>query len=213
MRKKNQNIYFSYSPSELEYLKNRDKTLGKVIEKLGYIRREIDTDLFSAVVHHIVGQQISSKALLTVWNRIHTGLGEITPKNILSTPKDTLKGFGISSLKLERIINFSHLVESKELDLDKLYLMKDEEAIKTLTSIPGVGLWTAEMILLFCMQRKDIFSRQDLGINKGLSILYHHEKISKALFEKYRKRFSPFGSIASLYLWEVAKTEKHYLSD
>ncbi|MCD8211374.1 MAG: DNA-3-methyladenine glycosylase 2 family protein, partial [Prevotella sp.] len=133
---------------------------------------------------------------------MHTGLGEITPKNILSTQVDTLRSFGISSLKLERIINFSHLVESKELDLDKLYLMKDEEAIKTLISIPGVGLWTAEMILLFCMQRKNIFSRQDLGINKGLSILYHHEKISKALFEKYRKRFSPFGSIASLYLWE-----------
>ncbi|MCD8332887.1 MAG: DNA-3-methyladenine glycosylase 2 family protein, partial [Clostridiales bacterium] len=80
----------------------------------------------------------------------------------------------------------------------------DEEAIAELTALSGVGGWTAEMILLFCMQRPDVFSYDDLAIRRGLQMVYHHRSISRQLFEKYRRRFSPYGSVASLYLWEVA---------
>ena len=68
----------------------------------------------------------------------------------------------------------------------------------------GIGVWTAEMILLFCMQRPDIFSFDDLAIQRGLRMVYHHRSIDRRLFEKYRRRFRPYCSVASLYLWAVA---------
>ena len=82
--------------------------------------------------------------------------------------------------------------------------MSDEQAIKELAALKGIGVWTAEMILLFCLQRPDIFSYDDLAIQRGLRMVYHHRRIDKKLFEKYRRRFSPYCSVASLYLWAVA---------
>ena len=89
-------------------------------------------------------------------------------------------------------------------DLNAVERMNDEDAIRALSSLKGIGVWTAEMILLFCMQRPDIFSYDDLAIRRGLRMVYHHREIDRARFEKYRRRFSPYGSVASLYLWAVA---------
>ena len=80
----------------------------------------------------------------------------------------------------------------------------DEDAIRELSALKGIGVWTAEMILLFCMQRPNIFSYDDLAIQRGLRMVYHHRKIDRKLFEKYRRRFSPYCSVASLYLWAAA---------
>lgn len=82
--------------------------------------------------------------------------------------------------------------------------MPDEEVIRVLSSLKGIGAWTAEMILLFCMQRPDVLSYDDLAIQRGLRMLYHHRKIDRRLFEKYRRRYRPYGSVASLYLWAIA---------
>ena len=82
--------------------------------------------------------------------------------------------------------------------------MSDADAIKALSTLKGIGVWTAEMILLFCLQRPDIFSYDDLAIQRGLRMVYHHRAIARRSFEKYRRRFSPYGSVASLYLWAVA---------
>ncbi len=80
----------------------------------------------------------------------------------------------------------------------------DEDAIRQLCELKGIGVWTAEMILLFCMQRPNIFSFGDLALLRGIRMVYHHRKIERPLFEKYRRRFSPYGSVASLYFWAVA---------
>lgn len=82
--------------------------------------------------------------------------------------------------------------------------MGDDEAIETLASLRGVGRWTAEMILTFCLNRPDVFAYDDLAIQRGLRMLYHHRMITRKLFERYRRWFSPYCSVASLYLWEVA---------
>ena len=76
--------------------------------------------------------------------------------------------------------------------------------IDELVKLKGIGVWTAEMILLFCLERPDVFSYGDLAILRGLRMIYHHRKIDRRLFEKYRRRYSPYGSTASLYLWAVA---------
>lgn len=197
-------MFFQYGEKETEYLKKKDKRLAEVIGRIGPVQREVDPDLFSSVVHQMVGQQISMKAQATVWNRMLDDLKEMNAETVLSKEKTELQAYGISMRKAECIHEFAEKVQSGELDLQAVYEMTDEEAIAALSSLKGVGIWTAEMILLFCMQRPDVFSYRDLGIQRGLCMLYHHRKIDKKLFEKYRKRYSPYGSVASLYLWEVA---------
>lgn len=197
-------MYFIYGDEEIEYLKSKDKILGGVIEKIGHIERVTDTDLFSSVVHHIIGQQISTKAQETIWQRLKDELGEVNAENIYKTDISRLQSLGMSFRKAEYIKDFADKVHSGNFNLQDISEMSDEEAIKALASLKGIGVWTAEMILLFCLQRPDIFSFDDLAIQIGLRMVYHHRKIDRKLFEKYRRRFSPYCSVASLYLWAVS---------
>ncbi len=197
-------MYFRYGEREVEYLKSKCKKLAAVIDEIGMIKREIDKDLFSVVVSNIVGQQISSKAFETIWKRFKYNLGEVNADNILNAGSEKLHSFGISYKKAEYITDFANKIKNGELDLDSIWEKSDEEVIKELTSLKGIGAWTAEMLMLFCMERNNVFSYNDLAIQRGLRMVYHHRKITKPLFEKYRKRFSPYCSVASLYLWEVS---------
>ena len=197
-------MYFEYGENEITYLRNKDKKLSEVIDQIGMIEREVDTDLFSAVVHHIIGQQISTKAQATIWQRMKVTLGEVNAVTILSADISKLQSLGMTFRKAEYITDFARKVHEGVFDLEKVAQMSDEAAIKELASLKGIGVWTAEMILLFCLQRPDIFSYDDLAIQRGLRMVYHHRKIDRKLFEKYRRRFSPYCSVASLYLWAVA---------
>ena len=195
---------FSYGEAEMTYLKKRDKTLGAAIDTIGPIRREVYGDLFSALVNSIVGQQISSKAQKTVWERINSRLGEITPRTVLSRTEAELQSFGISFRKASYIRGIAERVTDGRLDIAALHTKTDAEICKELVTIDGVGIWTAEMLMLFSMQRPDILSFGDLAIQRGMRMLYRHKKITRELFEKYRRRYSPYGSVASLYLWAIA---------
>lgn len=197
-------MYFYYGEAELAYLRKKDKRLCEVIDKVGMIERRVDADLFSSVVHHIVGQQISSKAQATIWQRMQDALDDVNAQSILDAGVPKLQGFGMTFRKAEYITDFARKVESGEFDLAAVEAMPDAEAIRALSGLKGIGVWTAEMILLFCLQRKDVFSFDDLAIKRGLRMVYHHRAITRQLFEKYRRRFSPYGSVASIYLWAVA---------
>ena len=197
-------MYFQYTTKETDYLSQKDKRLGEAIQKIGPIQREVDTDLFSAVVHHIIGQQISTKAQATIWQRMRETLGTVDAEHILAAGVPQLQKLGMTFRKAEYITDFAQKVQSGEFDLEGIWQKPDEEAIRELSSLKGIGVWTAEMILLFCMQRPDVFSYDDLAIQRGLRMLYHHRKIDRKLFEKYRRRFHPYCSVASLYLWAVA---------
>ncbi len=197
-------MYFRYGSKETDYLKRKDKVLAEVIDKIGHIEREIDTDLFSSVIHHIIGQQISTKAQATIWQRMSECFGEINAANILSAGIPKLQFFGMTFRKAEYIMDFAGKVQGGEFDLQDISELSDEEAIQELSALKGIGVWTAEMILLFCLERPNIFSFDDLAIQRGLRMVYHHRKIDRKLFEKYRRRFSPYCSVASLYFWAVA---------
>ena len=197
-------MYFAYGENEISYLKSKDEKLAEVIEKIGMIERETDTDLFSSVIHHIIGQQISTKAQATIWQRMQEGLGEVNAETILATDISKLQSYGMTFRKAEYITDFAAKIHTGAFDLDAVEHMRDEDAIRALSSLKGIGVWTAEMILLFCMQRPNIFSLDDLAIQRGLRMVYHHRNIDRKLFEKYRRRFSPYCSVASLYLWAVA---------
>ena len=197
-------VYFSYGERETEYLRRKDKRLGAVIERVGHIERAVDPDLFSAVVHHIVGQQVSMRAQATVWARLRTALGEVSAQTVAALDAEALRGMGMSLRKAEYILDFARRVQSGEFDLEAVRRMDDGQAIAALTSLRGVGVWTAEMILLFCLQRPDVLSYDDLAIRRGLRMLYRHKALDRERFERYRRRYSPCGSVASLYLWAVA---------
>ncbi len=197
-------MYFTYGEKETDYLKSRDRRLGAVIDAVGHIDRPTDHDLFSSVVHQIIGQQISTKAQETVWNRMRDALGAVNAKTVSSADREQLTGLGIAGRKVDYIREFAEKVKNGSFDLEGLWTKSDAQATAELTSLRGVGVWTAEMILLFCMERPDILSFDDLAIRRGLCLVYHHRDISRERFETYRRRYSPYGSVASLYLWEVA---------
>ena len=164
----------------------------------------MDDDLFSSVIHHIIGQQISTKAQQTIWAKLTNELGVISPNTILTCGRDRLQAFGTTWKKVDYIVDFAQKVQSGHFDIEALSAMTDEEAIAALSSLKGIGVWTAEMILLFCLQRPNIFSYGDLAIQQGVRMVYRHKELPTERFEKYRKRLCPYCSIASLYFWAVA---------
>ena len=197
-------MYFAYGETELSYLKKKDKRLGAIIDRVGRVERVVDTDLFSSVVHHIVGQQITTKAQETIWRRLRETLGEVNAETVLAAGVPALQSLGMTFRKAEYITDFAEKVRSGAFDLDAVWHMNDEDAIRALSSLKGIGVWTAEMILLFCMQRPDILSYGDLAIRRGLRMVYRHREIDRERFARYRRRFPPYGSVASLYLWAVS---------
>lgn len=196
--------YFEYGEKEIRHLKNCDRVFKEAIEKIGIIHREVIPDLFRALVNAIIGQQISAKAHKTVWNRLVILVDPLTPENVLSVSTEQIKECGMTYKKGEYIQDLSRKIISGEFDLVKVNSLSDEETIKYLTTLKGVGKWTAEMLLIFSLQRPNIFSYDDLAIVRGLKILYKHKTMSKKRFESYRKKFHPYQSVASLYLWEIA---------
>lgn len=194
-------MYFQYGEKEIEYLKGKDSLLSEVIDRKGFIRREIEPDLFVSLVHQMAGQQISNRALETVWGRINNRLGKITAENVYNS---NMEGLGLSPKKVFWIKDFARKILEEEFDLNSLYEKSDKDVIKNLCTLNGVGIWTAEMTLIFSMGRKNILSFGDFGIKNGMKILYNYSEITKDIFEKHRENYAPYGTVASFYLWAVS---------
>lgn len=195
---------FRYGDAELEHLRRRDPVLGAAIGRIGTIERAVIPDLFAALVHSIVGQQVSSRAADSVWARLQEALGAVTPRSVAGASVEELRQCGLSSRKAEYARGAAETVLRGELDLSGLHDLSDDEVIRQLSSLRGVGAWTAEMLLIFSMERPDVVSWSDLAIRRGMRVLYGLETLDRAQFEHYRARYSPHGSVASLYLWAVS---------
>ena len=196
--------YYKYGKKEIDYLKDRDLRLGLAIEKIGMIKREVNPDLFSALISSIIGQQISTKAASTVESRLIEIVGEITPESIYNLEREDIQKCGMSNRKAGYIKGIAELVLSDTMDFNSLYDLDDEEFIRELTKIKGVGEWTAEMLLIHSLQRQDVLSYKDLGIRRGIERLYGIEELSKEEFKKFQNIYSPYGTVASIYLWEIS---------
>lgn len=195
---------FEYGQKEIEYLKAKDKKLGAFIDKTGIIEREIIPDTFKALISSIVAQQISGKAADTIWKRLNDLLGDVIPENIVHTELSQIQACGMSNRKAEYIKGIADAAMSGQVDFNTLNTLPDEEIIKKLSSLRGVGVWTAEMLLIFSLCRPDVVSYNDLGIRRGMMNLYGLKELPKDKFERYRKRYSPYGSVASFYLWAIS---------
>jgi len=195
---------FRYGENEINYLRKRDKKLGAAIDEIGVIERRVTPDIFTALIASVASQQISAKAAETVWARMEDRFGIITPVSIAAASPEEIQQCGMSLRKATYIKGIGDAVTGGSLDLAGLHTLPDDEVINRLTALNGVGIWTAEMLLIFSMERPDVLSWGDLAIRRGMIRLYGMDTIGRAVFERYRKRYSPYGSVASLYLWEIS---------
>lgn len=204
---------FSYGEKEMNFLCAKDKKLGAVIRQLGFIKRGVIPNLFEALVNSIAGQQISSKALETVWGRITERLSPITPEHFCSLSDEEIRSCGLSARKAGYIKSAARRFADGSMNIEELKTLPDDELIKRLTQLSGIGRWSAEMLMLFSLERMDVLSYGDFGIRRGMRMLYRHKEITPELFERYRKRYSPYGSVASIYLWAISAGAVEGLAD
>ncbi len=196
--------HFPYGPVEIAHLTDRDPVLGAAIERLGRIEREVQPDLWTALAHSLVSQQISNAAAATVWRRLSAQVGDFTPAQLASTPCQALRACGLPQRKAEWLHHIAQQVVNGTLDMESLPTQPDAAVIRTLTALPGVGVWTAEMLLIFALCRPDVVSWGDQAIRRGMQRLYGLETLNKAQFTVYRERYRPYGTVASFYLWALA---------
>ena len=195
---------FEYGLTEMEYLKSVDQLLGEAIDRIGKIDRVIIPELFPALIFAIIGQQISLKAARTIWARMQESFGDITPGNMVLIDLEEIQKCGMQLSKAKYIKGITETVEKGEFDLNSLFEMSDEEAIRRLSTLNGIGVWTAEMLLLNSMERPNIISYGDIAIRRGIMKLYGLSELSKEQFMVYKNRYAPFSSVASIYLWRLS---------
>lgn len=195
--------YFEYGEKEISYLSQKDRILGEAIARLGKVERTVIPDLFQALVFAVIGQQISAKAAETIWNRLRNE-GEITPSGILEISSEAIQRCGLTYRKVSNLKEIADAVYSGSFNLTELKILTDSQVIKSLSTLKGIGTWTAEMLLLNSMERPDVVSFGDIAIKRGMMKLYGLSEITRDQFQDYRRRYSPYGSVASIYLWRIS---------
>lgn len=192
---------FQYGDQELTYLRQSDVRMAGLIERFGMIRRVVIPDLFVALVSNIVGQQVSGKAAATIFGRLLRTVNTLTPQHVLAVDNESLRQCGLSQRKVNYICAAADAMQHGSLSKEQLTQLPDEEVVRTLVALPGIGVWTAEMLMIFSLQRPNVLSRHDLIIRRSLQSLYSLPELTREKFEVYRQRFSPYGTVASFYLW------------
>ena len=160
-------------------------------------------DLFLGLVQSIVSQQLSVKVAEVIFRRVEALLGEITAANLLAADPEALRGCGLSGRKVEYLRGIAEAQRTGAIDFAALARKPDAEIIGELVELKGVGVWTAEMLLIFSLGRPDVLSYRDLGIRRGIMMLNGLAELPEEEFDLYRRRYSPYGTLASLYLWRI----------
>ena len=190
----------------LAHLRAVDPVLGRAIDAVGPFRLEMEPNLFFALVDAIISQQLSIKAAATILERVRALYAPDpfpTPEALAATPDEVLRAVGCSRAKTAYLKDLSARIVAGSLDLDRLPSLPDEEVIRELVAIKGIGRWTAEMILIFSLGRPDVWPVDDLGIVIAVQLLYdlptrptRQELLARG--EPWR----PYRTLASWYLWQ-----------
>lgn len=196
--------FFAISEDALCHLARKDKKLAQAMEIIGPVKREIRPGALSGLLHAIIGQQISGKAQTAIWTRFLQTFPGLDAQAIADSCLETIQSCGVSKRKADFMQNIARQFALDTFNDEKLAAMNDEELASNLTNLKGIGSWTAEMLQIFTFQRQNILSFGDLGIQRGLRMLYRHREITPALHARYYKRYSPWATTASFYLWEIA---------
>ena len=189
-----------------KHFRKADPRLFKVLRKIGDLE-EISPippkEYFSRLCENIIGQQLSSKVADTFIERFRALFPrkQITPERLLKLQDRALRKIGISWAKVKYLKDLAQKVQKKEVLLEDLQRLDDKAVIAHLTRVKGIGNWTAEMFLMFCLGREDVFSCGDLGLQKAIEEIYKIKNLTKSKAERLSIRWSPYRTYASLILW------------
>ncbi len=188
----------------IRYVKRSDPILAGIIERVGPFKFQLDEDHYEALVGSIIFQQLAGSAARAILNRFKQLYGGKlpSPKEYLATDIEKLRGCGLSPQKISYLKDLSERLDNGKLDLRKFSEVSDEEVVRELDDVRGIGRWTAEMFLLFVLGRTDVLPVDDLGLQKAAKRAYRLRKLPrKEKFEQLAEKWHPYSSIATLYLW------------
>ena len=191
-----------YWKQATQELSERDAVIRKIAAKSRGLTLRSRGDAFNTLARSIVGQQISVKAAASVWQKLNTAVTTIRPEVIHRHDIEVLLACGLSRSKVASLQDLAlHFVDSK-LSIKRWEQMSDGELIAELTQIRGIGRWTAEMFLIFYMSRPDVLPVDDIGLQRAMSLHYNHGKpLSKLKINAVAKRWAPWRSVATWYMW------------
>ena len=188
------------------FLKN-DAILGSYIKSISVPKYSIETDYFSSLCKYIIYQQLSIQSAAKTHARFLLLFDNLNPIRLLNTDEEILKQAGLSYRKIEYLKELSKSFINND-NFQKLSKKTDDQIIQILTSVKGIGSWTAEMFLIFTMQRMDVFSSKDIGLLNALKIVFDLDSRPSFLdAELLSERWMPYRTIASLYLWKIIEGE------
>ena len=195
-----------------DHLKSADPVLATLIQQHGPFEIELRTDYYFALVSSIIGQQLSVKAAASIKKRfVDLFDGALpTPEQILATNEDTLRGIGFSRPKVSYIKSLAEHILNGSLELNRLPELPNEEIIKELVAVKGIGEWTAHMFLIFALGRLDVLPVGDLGVRNGVKNLYGFEGVptpEEVRLIADKNNWHPYESIATWYIWRSLDNE------
>ena len=194
---------FMWNEAEKYLLK--DKDIGPLINKYGSckIKPRVHVDYFQGLVREIIGQQLSGRVAEVIYERLKGNIkGRLTPKKILTLSDKELRNCGMAWAKVASIKDLAQRVKERKLKIRSLNELSDEEVMKELVAVKGIGRWTAEMFLMFSLGRPDVFPDDDLGIRKGFEKVVE-KKLEGEKLAKFALRWKPYRTVASWYIWRV----------
>ena len=190
----------------VKYL-SRDNDLKTLIDHFGVITLKRRRNYFKSLLRSIIHQQLSGKAARTIENRfleLYNGNRYPTPEEVLKTPAEAIQNVGISRMKTEYIRGLAKIIDDGDIRLEKLSELSNDEVGNVLKEVKGIGQWTVDMFLIFSLNRPDIFPLNDLGIQKGLMLLLGRQNfLSRESMLSHSKKWKPYRTLASLYLWKI----------
>jgi DNA-3-methyladenine glycosylase II len=187
----------------INHLKKSDPVLRRIIERIGPCRMEFGPPEFHSLAESILYQQLNGKAAATIFARFVALAGDPpTPEGILKLSDEQLRSVGLSKQKSAYLKDLSAKTQAGLLDFARLADLPDEEVIQHLTQVKGVGVWTAQMFLMFTLKRPDVLPTGDYGVQAAMKKHYKKRKMPKPdVMEKIAKPWSPYRSVACWYLW------------
>ncbi len=196
-------IEYNLKNEKVKYLIETDEKLGKLIKFIKQTNLIIEEDGFKCIVKYIIGQQISDKARETIWQRICREISPLTPQKVLRISTTNFRNYGLSERKIIYIKSLAQAIVNKEIDFDTFSLLSNEEIIKKLTSIKGIGTWTAEMYLIFSLGRENVLSKSDGTIKRTIQWMYSLENLPTEIeLDNYFKNWKNYATIVSTFLWK-----------
>lgn len=198
-------IYINQSEEAVQKICHADPQMQKLVKAVGDIEVPLRSNYFMSLVRSIVGQQISVAAAQAIYDRLKLLLdNKVTASSLLAVPSNQLREAGLTYRKIEYVKDLATKVSNGELDLQNINAFDNRSLLKRLTSVKGIGKWTAEMFLILSLGRMDILAIDDVGLQRAAHWLYQVDASDRRnILIKKKPLWEPNLSIASFYLWEA----------